>query len=143
MMTLPFTIFPGTSAQDSLSRQTEGAICPGHMALARAWDAAHPLGGHPVAGHPVPAPAAVRIVNIRPSRDVALTLLCDAMYRAITTTGCVTDEDLARTGLSPAHIAELAPAATAELASAMAEYVHVATAVTGLDDRAAGRGVAA
>lgn len=123
-MKLPFTVFPGCTAVDSLSRQTDRRIDDRHMALARAWDAAHPVAN----------PARVNIVNVRPSRDIAMTLLCDAMLRAWTLNGCVTAEDLARTGLPADQIAGLAPTAAIETGMAMAEQATIKTAARCLDD---------
>lgn len=123
-MNLPFTVYPGTTAEDSLSRQTDRGVSGRNLKLARAWDALNPL----------TRSARIKIVNVRPCRDVALTLLCDAMYRAMTANGCVTEYDLARTGLPAGQITELAPAAALELAGAMTEFVHIATAALCLDD---------
>ena len=124
-MHLPFNLYPGITAQHALSLQTEGRISDRDRQMARDHDARHPL----------KAPARVNIVNVRPSRDVALTLLCDAMYRAITMNGCVTQYDLERTALPALQIAELAPVAMQQLAGALEELTSVATAGLCLEDR--------
>ena len=121
---LPFELFPGCSAVDSLSLQTDRRISDRHMRLALAYDTVNPL----------PKSASVRIVNVRPTRDIALTLLCDAMYRAFTLNGCVKRYDLDRTALPAQQVEELAPVAALQLADAMTEFTNTATAARCLDD---------
>lgn len=100
-MSLSFPLIPGYSAAESLALSTDGPLDPALEMAARAHDAANPL----------PAPARVRLGNVRIDDAKALRLVSDCMVRALTLTGAVTEADLARTGLEPAQLARLAPRA--------------------------------
>lgn len=98
----PYTVFPHLGAVASLSLATDGPIPERLLDAARDYDRAHP-------------PRLARIRKAPAPRTDPVTVLADAMEAAWTRDGCITEADLARTGLTPAQIARHTGAAIARI----------------------------
>lgn len=91
---LPFPLIDGLSAEHSLSLSTDGALPPGHVEAARAWDSAHPL----------PGPFRVRLGAIRLKDEAIVRVIATAIEKVAMRGDALTRADLEGLGLAPAEI---------------------------------------
>ena len=91
---LPFDIFPGFSAAESLSLSTDGAIDAAHMALAEAHDMAAP--------HPRRPSARIARVTLKP--EAVTANMATAIEKAALREQALTRAELLSLGLSAAEI---------------------------------------
>lgn len=98
-------IFPGFSAEQSLSLSTDGPIDPALMAAARAYDRERDA--------KCERAATVRVGRIVLKRRIAIALMAQEIGRIAVANGCVTSDDFKRLGLDAAQIEELSAEAYA------------------------------